>query len=341
MTQMDVDLLTAAPRSISRASSAQPARTRTMRRADRAYQAISLGVACVALGAVLVAVVLTLFSTAWPAISRLGFGFLTGTTWNSATDVYGALPFIVGTLLTTFLALLIAVPVSVAIAILLTEYAPAAVAAVIGVVVDVAAGVPTIVFGAWALIALVPWLRDVGDPKIQSVLGWLPPFSTPSIGYLTGQGMLTTGLVLSAMVFPTIVSVTRNSFIATPVALREASLGIGATRWETATRVVLRAARPGVVGAVVLACGRALGETMAVVYVIGSTAQIPTSLFDIGHTLSAELLLEGGNTIPGTLKTAALYELGLILLLFSLVTSFLGRALTNRFAGGPSRAGAA
>jgi len=142
-------------------------------------------------------------------------------------------------------------------------------------------------------------------------------------------------LVLSAMVFPTIVAVTRTSLLATAPELREASLGIGATRWETATHVVLREARGGIIGAVVLASGRALGETMAVVYVIGGQPRVPQSLFDEGSTLSAQLFTQvyGGNAIPGQLNTAALYELGLVLLLLSLLTGLGGRLLTRRFAG--------
>jgi phosphate transport system permease protein len=299
--------------------------------ADAIYRWVGASVACGVL-VLLAAIVFVLLRTAWPAFGRVGFGFFTGTVWNSSTNVYGALPFIVGTLLTTALALLIAVPVSLAIAILMTEYAPRRLAESIGIVVDVAAGVPTIVFGAWALIMLIPWLRDTAEPAIQAVLGWLPIFATPPIGYLTGQGIFAASLVLAAMVFPTIVAVSRNSFLATPQELRESSLALGATRWETATRVVMRQARPGLIGAVILACGRALGETMAVVYVIGTVPQIPHSLFDSGYTISAELFTQiyGGASFRGSLYTAVLYELGLILLALSLLTSLLSRLLTWR-----------
>ncbi len=282
---------------------------------------------------ILCAVVAVLVSTAWPAFGELGLRFFTGQTWNSATDVYGALPFLVGTLITTSLALLIAVPTSIAIAIFLTEFAPRMLAGVIGAVLDVAAGVPTIVFGVWAVLALVPWLRDTGEPAIQAVLGWIPLFATPSIGYITGEGMFTTGVVLAAMIFPTIVAVTRNSFLSTPSELREASFGLGATRWETATRVVVRQGRAGLLGAIMLACARAIGEAMAVTYIIGSVPKLPESLFDVGNSLPAELLNEAGGTIPGSLHTAALYELGLVLLALSLLTSVAGRVLTRRLAG--------
>ena len=156
------------------------------------------------------------------------------------------------------------------------------------------------------------------------MLGWLPIFSTPSIGYLTGEGMFATGLVLAAMIFPTIVAVTRSAFLATPGELREASLAMGATRWETATRVVLRQGRAGVLGAVVLACGRALGEAIAVIYVIGSVPQIPQSIFDVGYSLSSVLLNQAADAIPGSLNAGALYELGLLLLILSLLTSLSG-----------------
>jgi len=313
----------------------EPRRRQGKRRVDTVYHSVSLGVS-LALVATLAAVIAVLLATAAPALGRLGPGILAGQVWNSSADIYGGLPFIVGTALTTLVALIIAIPISLAIAILLGEYAPRPVAAVLGVVVDVAAGVPTIVFGAWALLALVPWLANTIEPAIAPALGWLPPLdpNNSPVG-ISGYGMFTAGLVLAAMVFPTIVAVTRTSLLATPPELREASLGMGATTWETATRVVLRQARGGVIGAVVLACGRALGETMAVVYVIGAQPRLPQSLFDEGSTLSAQLFTQvyGGGAVPGTLNAAALYELGLILLVFSLFTSLGGRALTRRFAG--------
>jgi len=306
--------------------------------ADAVYHSVSLAVSLV-LVVTLVAIVAVLLSTAWPAIGQLGLGIITGQVWNPGAGVqgvFGGLAFVVGTVLTTALALLIAVPVSLAIAILLGEYAPRPVASVLGVVVEVAAGVPTIVFGAWALLVLVPFLGNTIEPAIAPALGWLPPLdpNNSPVG-ISGFGMFTAGLVLSAMVFPTIVAVTRTSLLATAPELREASLGIGATRWETATRVVLREARGGIIGAVVLASGRALGETMAVVYVIGGQPRVPQSLFDEGSTLSAQLFTQvyGGNAIPGQLNTAALYELGLVLLLLSLLTGLGGRLLTRRFAG--------
>lgn len=316
------------------APSVAPPRSTRGRRRDAVYHGVSFAASLV-LVLTMIGVLGVLVTTAWPAITQLGFGFFTGTVWNPNTNVYGAVPFIGGTLITTGLALLIAVPLSIAIALLLTEYAPAPVAAVLGLLIDVAAGVPTIVFGAWALLALVPWLSQTGEPAVQAVLGWLPLFRTPDIGYLTGQGMFAAGLVLAAMVFPTIVSVTRNSLLATPLDLREASLAMGATRWETATRVVLRQSRAGVSGAVLLACGRALGETMAVYYVIGASPSLPQTLFDSGYTISTELLTQvyGGGALPGTLYTGALYELGLVLLVLTLATSLISRYLTKRVAG--------
>ncbi len=316
-----------------------PAR-RKPRRTDSIFHGVALAVA-LGMVAILAAIVAVLAMTAWPALGQLGFGFLTGTVWNPFINAYGALPFIAGTAITTALALLLAVPVSLGIAILLTEYASRWLALAIGLVIDVAAGIPTIVFGAWALLALVPFLHSTGLPAIATVLGWIPflnPADRPSD--LSGYGMFTTGLVLAAMVFPTIVAVTRNAFLATPHELRDASLGLGATRWETATRVVLRQSRPGLLGAVILACGRALGETMAVVYVIGTVPRLPLSVFDQGHTLAAQLLTQvyGGGAVPGSLTTAALYELGLILLALSLATSLGGRMLA-RLAGAATLVG--
>lgn len=306
---------------------------------DRLYHGVTLTVAlCIV--AILAAIVAVMVGTAWPAFGQFGFGFLTGTTWNLATGVYGALPFLAGSLITTGLALLLAGPISLAISLLLTEYAPARLAATLGVAIDVAAGVPTVVFGAWALLAVVPWLANTVEPGIASVLGWLPIFAMPPVGYFSGYGMLTAGLVLAAMIFPTIVGVSRSTLLATPVEIREASLAMGATRWETATRVVLRQGRAGVIGAVILACGRALGETMAVASIIGNAPALPHSLFDQGATLATQLFNQGrGNASPGTLSTAALYELAVILLVLSALTSLGGRLLTRHMAGGVAVAG--
>ena len=307
-------------------------------RADSLYRWISFAVAC-GLVILLAAIVWVLVSTAWPAIQQLKLGFFTGTVWNTATNVYGALPFLVGTLITTVLALLIAVPISLAIALLLTDFSPRWLATGVGVVIDVAAGVPTIVFGVWAVLVLVPWMRDTAEPAIQSVLGWLPIFGTPSIGYLTGQGMFVSGIVLAAMISPTIIAISRDSLRAVSRELREASLGLGATRWETASRVVVRESRPGILGGIILACGRALGEAIAIVYIIGSVPKMPESLFDIGNSLSALLLNQAGSTIPGSLNTGALYEVGVILLVLSLLTSVAGRLLTGRLLGAAGLAG--
>ncbi len=230
-----------------------PARTYV----DSVYHGVSL---LLALGVVvtLIAVVAMMVGTAWPAIGRYGLGFFTSTVWNTSTNAFGALPFIVGTLATTALALIVAVPISIAIALLLVEYTPKALSSAIGVAID-------------GLLVLVPWLHYTALPALSAGFGWLPPLN-PGLhpSDLSGYGMFTAALVLAAMIFPTIVAVSRGSLAASPPELRDASLALGATRWETATRVILRQARGGVLGAIVLACGRALGETMAVVYVIGT-----------------------------------------------------------------------
>ncbi len=306
------------------------------RYADTVYHGASFLVS-LSLLAILIGIVVELLSSAWPAMTGVGVALLTGTVWNPYANLFGALPFVVGTLLTTGIALLIAVPISIAIAILLSEYAPRPVAATLGVVVDVAAGVPTVVFGVWASIALVPWMRTTFDPIVSALLGWAPFVGHPTIqegGYNAGDNVLTACLVLAAMVFPTATVVIRNVFLAAPLDIREASLGMGATRWETATRVVMRQARAGILGAVVLASGRALGETIAIAFVLGSSPYIPRSLFDTGATLSTQLFNQiFGGAIPGTTTTAALYELGVILLVFSLLSSLGGQLLTRRLSG--------
>jgi phosphate transport system permease protein len=316
----------------SAVTAVQPRPKVSRRREDSIYHAVTLVVA-LSLVLLLIAVVALLLSTAWPAFAQQGFGFLIRTKWDEYANLFGAAPFIAGTLLTTALALLFAVPLSLAIAVLLNEYTPRSLAGVLGVIIEVAAGVPTIVFGVWGMLVLVPWMHDAALPALAAVFGWLPildPGRYPQD--LNGYGMLTTSLILAAMIFPTIASVSRNAILAAPHEMREASLGLGATRWETATRVILRQARPGIIGSIVLACGRALGETIAIVNIVGAVTQLPHSLYSQGSTLAVQLKTQILGAFPGSQNMAALYELGLILLLFSMATSIIGRMLTRRLA---------
>lgn len=268
-----------------------------------------------------------------PTIREFGMGFLTGSNWNPAMDEYGALPFIYGTVVSSLIALLLSVPVSVGIAIYLTEQAPRSIARPVAFLIELLAAIPSVVYGLWGIFVLAPFIREYLGPLLQDYLGFLPLFQ----GRLTGIGMLTGGIILAIMITPIITAVVRDVLEAVPVTQREAALALGATKWET-TQVVLINAASGIAGAVVLGLGRALGETMAVTMVIGNTPQISASLFEPAYTI-ASVLASNFADATGGIYLSALIEVGLILFLVTFVVNGLAKLLVTRVAG--SNAGAA
>ncbi|MBK9550278.1 MAG: phosphate ABC transporter permease subunit PstC [Gemmatimonadetes bacterium] len=273
-----------------------------------------------------------LYIGAAPAIERFGFGFLTSDIWDPVAGEFGAWPLIVGTLLSAFLALLIAVPLSLGVAIFLVEFAPKAIRGPIGFVIELLAAIPSVVYGLWGIFFLIPLLRATLFPFLRSTLGFLPFFQGP----IYGPSMLTAAMILAIMVMPYIMSVSREVLLAVPVAQREAALALGATRWEAVTGAVLPYARSGIIGAIILGLGRALGETMAVTMLIGNRHDISMSLFAPGYTM-ASVIANEFTEASTDLHFAALTYVALVLFVVTVLVNAAARLLiwrVSRKAGG-------
>lgn len=264
--------------------------------------------------------------SAWPSIRQFGFSFLWTSTWDPVADVYGAAPMIWGTLLSSLIALIIAVPLAVGVAIYLTEFSPRWLRRPVGTLVELLAAIPSVVYGLWGIFVLIPLLRTFVVPPLQAVLGWTPFFS----GTFFGNSMLAGGIILAIMILPYISSVSREVLAAVPPSQREAALALGATRWEAVWSAVLPYARAGVLGAIVLGLGRALGETMAVVMVIGNRHDLSVSLIEPGYTM-ASIIANEFNEAAG-LQRAALFEIGLVLFAVTVAVNALARLLVWRVA---------
>jgi len=278
---------------------------------------------------VLGAIILSLIAGAWPALTEFGFGFLTTKSWNPVTEKFGALPAIYGTVLTSFIAMLIAVPAGILIAMFLTEICPIPLRRPIGIAIELLAGVPSIIYGIWGLFVLAPFLQTTLQPFLIDTLGQVPGIGRLFAGPPYGIGILTAGLILAIMVLPFVTSVSRDVFNAVPAVLKEAGYGIGCTTWEVFRNIVLPYSRVGVVGGVMLSLGRALGETMAVTFVIGNAHRISGSILAPGTTISA-IIANEFTEADGELYTASLIELGLILFLISLIVLAAARFMLAR-----------
>jgi len=265
--------------------------------------------------------ILALVAKSMPSIRQFGFSFISGREWNPVQSEFGALPFIYGTIVSSLIALLISVPLSLGIAIFLVEQAPAQLARPVTFLVELLAAIPSVVYGLWGIFVLAPFLRVHVEPPLQHWFGWLPLFQGP----ITGIGLLTGGIILAIMVTPIISAVVRDVLAAVPSSQREAALALGATKWET-TRVVLVNGAPGIAGAVILGLGRAIGETMAVTMVIGNRAHISASLFDSSYTIASVIANEFTEATQD-LYLSALVELGLILFLVTFVVNAIARIL--------------
>jgi len=266
----------------------------------------------------LVAIVVALGYAAWPALSKFGAGFFATNVWNPVTGEFGALAPIYGTLATSAIALLIGVPVSFGIAVFLTQMCPAALKRPLGIAVELLAAIPSIIYGMWGLFVFAPFFAVHVEPLIVDTLGraWLigPLFQ----GAPTGLGVLTAGIILAVMVIPFIAAVMRDVFELVPPMLKESAYGLGSTTWEVVWRVVLPYTKAGVIGGVMLGLGRALGETMAVTFVIGNAHRLKASLFAPGNSIASALANEFTEAV-GDLYTSALIELGLILFLITTI----------------------
>jgi len=246
--------------------------------------------------------------------AKFGLGFLFTSSWDPVAEKFGALPFIYGTVLTSFLALLISVPLAVGAAIFLSELAPPKLSNACTFLIELLAAVPSVIYGLLAIFTLVPFLSKYGEPFLKNTLGFLPLFKGAPLGY----GYLAAGLVLAIMTFPFIISISRESLLAVPIEQREAALALGATKWESTWQVVVPHARLGIIGSIFLALARALGETMAVTMVIGNDPSIHASLLKPGYTIAAVIANEFTEA-TGDLYQGALVELGLVLFLITII----------------------
>jgi len=279
----------------------------------------------VILGAVIVALV----AGAWPALETFGFGFATTEAWNPATENFGALAPIYGTIVTSIIAMLIAVPLGLLIAVFLTELCPMVLRRPIGITIELLAGIPSIIYGIWGLFVFAPFLQRTLQPFLIDVFGSVPILSDIFAGPPYGIGMLTAGLILAIMVLPFITSVARDVFEAVPQVLKEAAYGTGMTTWEVVRHVVLPFARVGVIGGVMLGLGRALGETMAVTFVIGNAHRISESILAPGTTISATIANEFTEA-DGDLYSSSLIALGLILFVITFIVLAIARYMLMR-----------
>jgi phosphate transport system permease protein len=262
---------------------------------------------------------------AWPAFQHSGIGLVTGNTWAPTALTFGGLPFIYGTLVTSVIALLLAIPVAVLIALFLSEVAPSPLGTGLGYVVDLLAAVPSVVYGLWGVFVLVPFLTPIWQ-KISSGLGFIPLFSD----FTSGRDFATAGVILALMITPIISAVSREIFRTVPADEREAALALGATRWEMIRLAVLPRSRSGVVAAVMLGFGRAVGETIAVAYLIGGFPKITAHLFQQGSTIAANIALQFNEASSLPLFKAALIALGVILFALTLLINIVARLVIRR-----------
>jgi len=268
-----------------------------------------------------------LLVAALPAIQRFGPSFLWMTRWDPVHNVFGALPFAYGTVASSLVALVLAVPISLGVAIYLAEIAPTGISTILSFIVELLASIPSVILGLWGIFVMTPWLRNSVEPVLGRTLGWLPLFSGPPYGI----GLLAGGMILAIMLIPIVSSISREVLKTVPTAQREAAYALGATRWEVIARAVLPFGRMGIIGAVILGLGRALGETMAVTMVIGNRPQISPSLFQPAYTIAAALANEFSEATT-SIYVSALIELAAVLFVITLIVNAIARWLVWRLA---------
>jgi len=299
-----------------------------MRLADKAFQYLTHATALGVLG-LLGCIIFALVIGALPALGTFGFEFLVTQNWNPVTERFGALAPVYGTLVTSLIAMAIAVPLGLFVAMFLTELCPLWLRRPIGIAVELLAGIPSIIYGIWGLFVFAPFLQSHVQPLLIDTFGEVPILSSLFAGPPYGIGTLTAGLILAIMVLPFITSISRDVFEAVPPVLKESAYGLGCTTWEVFRNVVLPYTRVGVIGGVMLGLGRALGETMAVTFVIGNAHKIAASILAPGTTISATIANEFTEAV-GDLYTSSLIALGLILFAITLVVLAVARYLLLR-----------
>ncbi|HEY3219695.1 MAG TPA: phosphate ABC transporter permease subunit PstC [Gemmatimonadales bacterium] len=297
-------------------------------RSDRIYRRV-LTLFALALPSLILVILGVLFIDALPALRQFGPSFLWTSTWDPVAEVYGAAPMIFGTLASSLLALLIAVPLALSVAIFLTEFAPRWLRQPVAFLVELLAAIPSVVYGLWGVFVLIPFLRSYVVPPLKSVLGWTPFLQ----GVFYGNSLLAGGIILAIMIVPYIAAVSREVLLAVPTSQREAALAMGATRWEAVRSAVLPYGRAGLLGAVILGLGRALGETMAVTMVIGNRHDIGVSVLQPAYTMAAAIANEFSEATTGMYQSA-LVEVGLILFVLTVAVNAVARILIWRVARG-------
>ena len=311
--------MTIVSEAMPRSASAQ-VREATVRRfalTDAVFHGVTRASAILVL-LILGGVALSLVVGAWPALSAFGVSFLTTQSWNPVTEKFGALAPIYGTVVTAAIAILIAVPIGIGIAVFLTELCPRPLRRPIGIAVELLAGIPSIIYGIWGLFVFAPFLQTTLQPFVIDLFKGVPVLENLFAGPPYGIGLLTSALILAIMVLPFITSITRDVFDTVPAVLKESAYGIGCTMWEVTRRIVIPYTRVGIMGGVMLGLGRALGETMAVTFVIGNAHRISASLFAPGTTISATIANEFTEA-DGELYTSSLVGLGLILFVITFI----------------------
>ena len=297
-------------------------------RSDRIYRRVLTAFA-LALPLLILIILGVLFVEAWPALKRFGPSFLWRSTWDPVAEVYGAAPMIFGTLASSLLALLIAVPLALSVAIFLTEFSPRWLRQPVAFLVELLAAIPSVVYGMWGIFVLIPFLRSYVVPPLKAVFGWTPFLQ----GVFYGNSLLAGGVILAIMIVPYIAAVSREVLLAVPTSQREAALAMGATRWEAVRSAVLPYGRAGLIGAVILGLGRALGETMAVTMVIGNRHDIGVSVLQPAYTMAAAIANEFSEATTATYQSA-LMEVGLILFVLTVAVNAIARILIWRVARG-------
>ena len=296
-------------------------------RSDRVFRRATAAFA-VAVLVLLIAIAFQLVVDSREAFQAFGIvGFVTGVIWDPVKDIYGAWPYIVGTLYSSAIALILATPIAIMAAIYLAEWAPLRLAAPLTFVIELLAAIPSVVIGLWGIYVLGPILRDTVGAALSSAFGAIPVFA----GIPSATGLYVAGVILAIMILPTIISISREVMTAVPQSQREAMLALGATKWETVRHAVLPAARSGMIGAVILGLGRALGETMAVTMVNGNGQDVPTSVFAQANTIASKIATTFNEAAIG-LNTSALIALGLILLVITILLNIAARLLVGHTA---------
>jgi phosphate transport system permease protein len=280
------------------------------------------------------AIIISLFVGGWPAFHAFGIGFITNADWDPVQDVFGAAVSIYGTILTSIIALVIAVPLAFGVAFYLTEVAPMWFRRPVGTAIELLAAVPSIIYGMWGFYVIVPLMSQTIQPAVIDTFAGIPVLETLFAGPPFGTGLFTAALILAVMVLPFIAATMRDVFLTVPPVFKESAYGVGATTWEVMRSIVIPYTRISVVGGIMLGLGRALGETMAVTFVIGNTNRIATSLFGPGNTIASIVALEFPESPAGSLKLASLLALGFILFVISFIVLAISRVLLKPRTGG-------